>query len=268
VTDHRKEWPLAVFTVAVQFACGLALAATVVDLRGKPGEMAAIRPLAIAVFPLLAAGFCGSLFHLGRPLAAWKALANLRHSRLSLEVFSTMLFAAFALVYAGSWLARQAQGRPAIGVATSLLGLAAVWTSARVHMLETQPLFQSGWLPASFFSTTLVLGGFAAAVFVPSDSDARRIFLGAGLAGSLGLLLSAFWMSKRVWRAIAAPRQPRWGAWFLLYLLLVGVFPAGLVFFPPVPILIAPLAAFALIVLGALLGRMMVYALRDVTPRF
>ena len=257
----RRDWPLAVFSVAVQFACGLALAAVVVEFRHVPAEIVGFRPLGLAIFPVLAAGLLCSLFHLGRPFQAWRSLTNVRQSRLSFEILATLIFAGAALPASAFWATGE-DARVGLELLTALLGLAAVFVGAQVYMVPTQPVWNSAWLPVSFFATTLLLGGFASAVIVPWDVEVRRIFLGAGLGGGLVLLLALAFMAKRVPRPAAAPL-------FVAYVLLAGVLPATLVLFRPVGMLTpALIAAFGLIVLGALLGRIFLYALIESTPRF
>ncbi len=269
MTDYREDWPLAVFTVAVQVACGLALAATVVDFRSTPAEMAVFRPLAVAIFPVLAAGTLCSLLHVGRPLHAWRALANLRQSRLSMEVLLAVSFAFLALVYGACWWVDQTQARPALGVVASAVGLAAVVAGARVHMVPSQPIWNLGWLLASFAGTTTMLGGLAVVLFIPGQFGPRPVFLAAGVAGSVVLLISAIWISQALSRVVAAPlRTSRYLLWLVPHLALSGVFPIVLAFFLPLAAAPVRWTAFASILLGALAGRMLVYAVRDAIPQF
>ncbi|MBP1595962.1 MAG: reductase anchor subunit [Acidobacteria bacterium] len=190
-----SEWPLAVFTLAIQLSCGLALAATLSDWSGGHSDVG-MRPLGIAIFPLAAVGMLASLLHLGRPLSAWKSLYNLGTSRLSLEVLLTLLFVLAALMYSHSWWAHRPDHRVATGVATSLLALAAVASSTTVYLIPTQPAWNAGWVPASFFGTALLLGGTASAAFVGlrGPRDLLGCFLAGTVAGGLMLLASTVWM--------------------------------------------------------------------------
>lgn len=301
MSDGAKtnEWPLVIFTLALQLSCGLALAATFVDAIANPSVAAAMRPLALAIFPAVAVGMLASLLHLGQPLAAWKSLLNLRRSRLSLEVLLTALFALTALVYSSFWLTGRTEMRLALGMATSVLGLAAVISSAMIHVLPSQPAWNSGWVPASFLGTALLLGGFASAALVPWAGSAAssagvppgisalRLFLGAVFAGSAVVLLSALWMLARLsgvrGEQFASGRvggshwlTTRDYLWFGLHVLLAGLLPAALAlrFWPattatsPAKVLTAPLAlaAFLSIVLGTLVGRLLMYSLAASLP--
>ncbi len=162
-----------------------------------------MRPLGIAIFPLAAIGLLASLLHLGRPLSAWKSFLNLGTSRLSLEVFLTMLFVFAALLYSHSWWAHKPDHRVTTGVATSLLSLAAVASSTAVYLIPTQPAWNAGWVPVSFFGTALLLGGSASAAFVSLHGPRNLLgcFLGGAVAGSLMLIVSAVWMLATLSRA-------------------------------------------------------------------
>jgi anaerobic dimethyl sulfoxide reductase subunit C (anchor subunit) len=233
-----SEWPLIVFTLALQFACGLALAATLCDRNATPAPDA-MRPLALSIFPLAVLGLLASLFHLGRPISAWKSLLNLGSSRLSLEVLFSLLFVAAAFIYAHAWWTHRAEHRLAIGVVTSLLALAAVASSAAIYLIPTQPAWNSGWVPVSFLGTALLLGGAASAAFLNLEG-ARSLydsFLAGVVVGSLMLIVAAIWMvvtlSQGSSDGFASARlqdafhvlTSQYAAWFGLYLLLAGIVP-------------------------------------------
>ncbi len=258
----KREWPLTVFSIAVQFACGLALAGFVLDLRSVPAEMAAFRPLGMAIFPVIAAGLLCSLFHLGRPRHAGRALTNVRQSPLSFEILATLIFAGAALAYSGFWTIGREDSRLILSLATAGFGFAAVFAGARLYMVPTQPAWNSGWLPASFLGTALLLGGFAGAVVVTGDLDARRMFLAAGLGGGLLVLVAVVLMARRLGRSA--------GPLLVACAVLAGILPAVLVVLWPVASAVTPvlIAALALIVVGAVSGRMLIYALMESTPRF
>ncbi|HWR34991.1 MAG TPA: DmsC/YnfH family molybdoenzyme membrane anchor subunit [Clostridia bacterium] len=288
MTSHasKKEWPLVVFTVALQFACGLSIAAMLVDWKASPSEVAQLRPLAVAIFPIVALGMLASLLHLGRPLLAGRALLNLRRSKLSVEVLLSTFFACSALIYSGLWFTGATQPRLAGGIVTATLGLGAVVSSAMIYMLPTRPIWNSGWLPASFLGTTLLLGGLPSAALVAGAAEATllRTFVNATVAGSALLLLSAFWMLKHSSRLraeqsasadIEAPRpllNSREYLWLVLYIGFAGVMPGVIALMlwpvagaPDLPAIALRFAALPFAMLGVLLGRMLMYS---IAPRF
>jgi len=282
-----SEWPLIVFTVAIQLAGGLALAATCFDWAAASSDMV-MRPLGLAVFPLAALGLLVSLFHLGRPLAAWKSLLNLSSSRLSLEILLTLLFVGAALLYSHAWWAERADHRFALGVVTSVVALSAVVSSSSIYLIPTQPAWNSSWVPVSFIGTTLLLGGCAAAVV--ANLQGTRQFLGFSLGGavvgSLMLIGAAIWMLSSWSRGApdeftAAQLQgalqlvtQQHPIWLGLHLVLAGVLPivfAVLVWFGRSQV-VAPswmrILLFLAISSGAVIGRKLMYLAATAPGRF
>jgi anaerobic dimethyl sulfoxide reductase subunit C len=233
-----SEWSLIVFTLAIQLSGGLALAVTLSDRTAAPAE-GFLRPLGIAIFPLAAFGLLVSLLHLGRPTSAWRSFLNLGSSRLSLEVLLTLLFVGAAFLYSYTWWAHRLESRFAIGLATSLLAAGAVASSAAIYLVPTQPVWNSAWVPLSFFGTTLLLGGCAMIAF--ADPYAARGSLGYSLSGtvvgSLLLILAALWLISFLHHGstdeFAAVRlrdalqllTAQYPAWFGLHIFLAGVVP-------------------------------------------
>lgn len=278
--ESMSEWPLIVFTLALQFACGLALAATLCD-RNASASHDVMRPLALAIFPLAVLGLLASLGHLGRPSTAWKSILNLGSSRLSLEVLLTLLFVAAAFIYTHAWWIQRVEHRLAIGVVTSLLALAAVAASAAIYLIPTQPAWNSGWVPLSFLGTALLLGGAASAAFLSPEGgwNLNGLFLAGAVVGSLMVIVAAIWMvvtlSQGSSDAFAAARlqdafhilTSRYAVWLGLYLVLAGI----------VPMVLAALLwmgrnyvgarsglrllLFIAIVSGAIIGRRLMYLL-------
>jgi anaerobic dimethyl sulfoxide reductase subunit C (anchor subunit) len=272
-----REWPLILFTLATQLACGLTLGATVFETKARPSDAVLMRPLAMAIFPVVAIGILLSMAHLGRPLMAWRALVNLGQSRLSLEVILTAVFALLALAYSGFWWMGRTEGRLALGAATGVAGIAAVVAGAALYTVPTQPAWNSGWVPASFLGTAVLLGGLAPAVLISwrENTGLLRIFLGASVAGSLLLLIAALWMmanlSRRAYDPFTAARlagllqllTSRNSLWLGCYVVLVSVLPAAVAvrLWPEERVEITPFtgALLAAVVLGTAIGRAMMY---------
>ncbi len=239
-----KEWPLVVFTLSIQLACGLALAATV--FNADP-----MRPLAMATFPLVALGVAFSIAHLGRPLGFWRAFRSIRQSPLSLEIAVTAVFAVLALAYSVFWATGRVEGRLLMGAITSGVGVAAVIASALVYMVPAQPAWNSGWVPISFVGTAVLLGGITSAVFV-ADAGVSPLFRTETVVGGLLLLIAAVWMLVKL------PRPWHWkdSVWLGCYLALVSILPAAAAFGShPAP------SVLAAVRLGAVIGRGLMYSL-------
>jgi formate dehydrogenase iron-sulfur subunit len=133
---EEPHWPLVWLTLISQVALGVSATA------GSAGE----RVLAAA---LAGAGMVGALGHLGRPIAAWKALRNLRRSWLSREVALLSLYAAVA---AGAVLV------PGLTPVAAVAGAAGVFASARLYIVPGRPAWDTPLTIVRFFATALALG--------------------------------------------------------------------------------------------------------------
>lgn len=136
VRPEHPHWPLVWLTLLTQLAFGASATAS------SPGE----RFLAAA---LAGAGLVGAIFHLGRPVAAWKALRNLRRSWLSREVAFLSAYAALAAV---------AVVVPLIAVPAAAVGAAGVYASARLYVVPGRPAWNSRLTIVRFFATAGALG--------------------------------------------------------------------------------------------------------------
>jgi DMSO reductase anchor subunit len=283
MADRRRarEWPLAIFTLALQCGCGMTLAAAFAEWKGSAPEM---RPLGLAAFPIVAAGILASLLHLGRPLSAWKSLTNPARSRLSREIWLAGTFAVAALAYGAMWLAEGGELRGVTGVVTALLGVIAVASSASLYVLPARPFWRASWLTLSFVAATLLLGGLAAAMV--ARPGLLRGYMAVASAGAVLLLISAALMMARWLRLrrrgsadpvleVWPPGRPARRNWLAsaLYLLLAGVTPLLLsvwLWLEPGAVLSAatPVITFAAALAGVALGRMLMFWLPDSLARF
>ncbi|MEK8023528.1 MAG: DmsC/YnfH family molybdoenzyme membrane anchor subunit [Candidatus Hydrogenedentota bacterium] len=119
-----------------------------------------------------------SIFHLGRPIHAWKALRMWKRSWLSREVLLFSLFSGFASLYSGLWLDRMylglfpftAPARIALGSLVVLSGLAGVFSSAYIYMVPARPAWNTPRTLLRFFMTAFILGPlFAASLLLGSE---------------------------------------------------------------------------------------------------
>jgi DMSO reductase anchor subunit len=102
-----------------------------------------------AAAAVAAIGVIGALFHLGRPIAAWKALRNLRRSWLSREV---------ALLGAYTVLAITTAAIPVVAPLTVAVGCAGIYASARLYVVPGRPAWDTPLTIVRFFATALALG--------------------------------------------------------------------------------------------------------------
>jgi anaerobic dimethyl sulfoxide reductase subunit C len=179
---NLHDWSLILFTILAQMAVGAFVVLGIVHFLAvrQAGKVAADRlsDLALlAIGPVLLLGLGASLFHLGSPWLAYRAIFNVGSSWLSREILFGTLFAASGGLFAilqwrkiGTFAVRNV-----IAVIAALLGLALVYSMAQVYMMRTVPVWNSWATPLSFYVTTFLLGGLAlAAAFVTTYRYVRR----------------------------------------------------------------------------------------------
>ena len=109
-------------------------------------------------------GLTASLFHLGRPHLAYRAILGWRHSWLSREVLMFGIFAVLATVLvaaeacAPGWLARQPRLHAALLATVVASGLCGVGSSVMVYHVVRRPFWHASRSCFKFAGTTLVLG--------------------------------------------------------------------------------------------------------------
>lgn len=148
--------------------------------------------LAVAAIALFVA-----VFHLGRPLYAYKALRMWKRSWLSREVLLFALFSSLGAVYAGLKLGVSLWQWPlsewalfVLGAAVVFLGLAGVYASAKIYQVPARPAWNTVRTPLRFFLTGLILGPlFALAVYSAYIHQESRELIALSFKGpALGFL--------------------------------------------------------------------------------
>jgi len=160
------------------------------------GNAARLWISAVASLGLAGVSLGASTLHLGRPIYAWRAMKGLRHSWLSREVLGLSVFAGIASAYAGMLLL-DLPGRPGVGLATLLAGVAGVTCSARIYLVRARPAWASGYTVAEFFATAILLG----ALFVRTMGVSSASWLPWAAAAGAGLQLGTqtlkfLWLSQ------------------------------------------------------------------------
>jgi Fe-S-cluster-containing dehydrogenase component/DMSO reductase anchor subunit len=103
VNPQHAHWPLVVMLVLTQLSVGAFIAGLALESWLGVDSFRELLPIHAASslgFGLLA--LTASLFHLGRPLYAFRAVLGLRHSWLSREIVAFGLFAGLATAYAAA----------------------------------------------------------------------------------------------------------------------------------------------------------------------
>jgi anaerobic dimethyl sulfoxide reductase subunit B len=167
-----REPSLVAFTLLAQMAAGLFCSLLAVRFLAGPQADALLAMPFLAVGPLLLAAMLASLLHLGRPLRAWRAVANLRTSWLSREIASSVAFvlgwAAYIGMSAAGW--GSPTGRLAVGGVAALAAVVQVYSMVRIYRLRTVPAWDSPSTTVTFTLAALTLGTLAAALLISVDA--------------------------------------------------------------------------------------------------
>jgi anaerobic dimethyl sulfoxide reductase subunit C (anchor subunit) len=177
-----RGWALVIYTLLTQMAVGSFVVLGIVHyfaLRKANAEQAdrlSDRAL-LAIGPILVLGILTSLFHLGNPINAPRAITNLASSWLSREIFFTVLFAIFGGAFAlAQWRKISTFAvRNIIAWIAALLGLGLVYSMSHIYMLPTQPAWDTLATPVQFFTTTFLAGSLAiGSAFVANYAYVKR----------------------------------------------------------------------------------------------
>lgn len=179
---NTREWALIAFTILSQMTVGSFIVLGVVHFYAtrRKGMAEADRMsdrALVALIPVLGLAMLASLFHLGNPLNAPRAVTNFATSWLSREILATVIFGVLAVLFAalqwfkvGSFTVRNV-----IAWVAAVVGLVQVYSMARVYMVFAQPAWNTIATPISFFATTLLLGALAmGAAFVTNYAIEQR----------------------------------------------------------------------------------------------
>jgi anaerobic dimethyl sulfoxide reductase subunit C (anchor subunit) len=179
---NAREWALVIYTLLVQMSVGSFVVLGIVHFYAirktnmEQADRLSNRAL-LAIGPILVLGILASLFHLGNPINAPRAITNLASSWLSREIFFTVLFAIFGASFAfAQWRKISTFAvRNIIAWIAALLGLALVYSMSHIYMLPTQPAWDSLATPIQFFTTAFLAGALAVgSVFVANYAYVRR----------------------------------------------------------------------------------------------
>ncbi len=166
------EQPLIAFTLLSQMAVGILWISVLVGIS-------TVR----VVGGLMLLALLASLFHLGTPRSAWRAIANVRSSWLSREIL-------FATLFAGASLAAALTALDLIVGAALLLGAALLVSMANAYRIRTIAAWDTWRTPVAFAATMLLLGAFSVAVLLSLDtaaaSGASRTWTEWLMVGAMG----------------------------------------------------------------------------------
>lgn len=219
---EKPHYSLILLTVLTQLSVGGFFSLAAMDLLlpywGLPDHFPKfLRVGSLAMLGTALLALFVSVFHLGRPLYAFRALKMWRRSWLSREVLFFSLFAASAGLYS-LW----AWSRPLMPdilklllmAAVILCGFAGVYSSAKIYMVPARPSWNTPRTLVNFLATSFLLGPLMALLVYAWNAHHLRIplpfaesaafsagkllvflILAAGLIQLLGILIKLFFMA-------------------------------------------------------------------------
>ncbi|RIK86376.1 MAG: molybdopterin oxidoreductase [Planctomycetota bacterium] len=171
VHSQHAHWPLVIMLVLTQLSVGAFVAGWIADLWTADVQEHALRPLYAAsalAFGLLA--LAASLFHLGRPQYAYRAVLGIKHSWLSREIVAFGLFALLAVAYAaavaaaqetawlGSLAGRLARWTEPLRLGVTVFGAVGVACSAMIYIVTRRECWSGLRVALRFVLTAAILG--------------------------------------------------------------------------------------------------------------
>lgn len=229
---EHPHWPLIIMLILSQTAVGLLATLPLLSALGTDQFAGGAFPIALCAFGALNVGLIAAIFHLGRPMGAWRFFLGLRTSWMSREilafsVFAGAAFAAMAATFLLGPLAAQFEDHIPIPVPSSLrelaapatvygaifLGVAAVFTSAMIYIDTHRAFWRADLTLGKFYGTTFLLGTAGAAVILACTgsllaadfSRAVSVFAGLALMIRAGL---GMWESATFKRALHDTGDP------------------------------------------------------------
>lgn len=156
---QHAHWPLILMLVLTQLSVGV-----FVFLSALPANLQPIAAIVATVS--LMAGLGASVFHLGRPLKAWRAFLGWRKSWMSREILAFNLFAPLAITVTlalnlpPDWSAGLRPGAllPWLIPAAALTGLLSIFCSAMIYHDTYRACWRGARSIGRFLGTTAVLG--------------------------------------------------------------------------------------------------------------
>ena len=203
VQPEAPHYSLVFMTVLTQLAAGGFLTLWLGDLFSHFFDF--LKPLqeflafgAFGILTVTGIALSASMFHLGRPLYAYKALRMWKRSWLSREVLLFTLFSFFGAPYAGLLLASHYLGfgvpefiRWTLGGGVALLGMAGIFASAKIYMVPARPAWNTIRTPLRFFMTGFILGPLFSVVVYTM----RSVIIGTGIISSEAVGFLVAWIT-------------------------------------------------------------------------
>jgi anaerobic dimethyl sulfoxide reductase subunit B (iron-sulfur subunit) len=210
--NPQSEIPLMIFTLLTQMAIGAFLTLLLIFLL-QGNDLAVIWAMNgsfLGVGVVLLGAVFASLFHLGKPMDAWRALSHLRKSWLSREILFLTAFGILWLVLFGMSLFQVGtiSTWKVLAVIVVSCGLAELYCMQRVYQLRCIPAWNQARTLLEFALAGIVLGALLTCALLPArlltgfmDGISLAVMLAFLVAGIL--TLSGRWDKNKIlikWR--------------------------------------------------------------------
>lgn len=262
------EWPLILFTVMSQLVVGATGTLWLLEASGKPVKAQTGKPLVASLIIILGGGLVISLFHLGHPLLALRAVTNLGSSWLSREVMLFSITLVLLVLYYLRMSDTDPKGRKTMGGVASLVALLALIASALVYTIPAR----SGWdnlYPTFFFiMTAVILGPLYVGIFLSRKGE--TLFNTVSFAGAaafvsgIGFVLYLSLLLKGTPEGYQTALNLLSSGSFWLRVVLNWLFPAGIFlasYLKKTKLSQTTLAGlFLMVLIGEVLGRELFYS--------
>ena len=144
------------------------------------------------------AGLVSSMFHLGHPERAWRALSQWRSSWLSREGVLAIVTLTVFVLYAGIWLVTGFRS-DVVGAGVTVLAALTVYGTAMIYAsLKTVPLWHTILTPLCYLLFAAAGGGLLATLVSAATGEFPQPLATAAL-----ILMVLAWAAKSAWWARA-----------------------------------------------------------------
>lgn len=152
------DLPLVIFTILSQLVVGGFITLWWLERKKKTISRKSGLIISIAIVIIGGISVLISLLHLGQPLSAYRAILNFAVSWLSREITFYGIFVGLSMVYAWFWFKEDADKRNIIGWISSIIGMIAIFSSAKIYMIPSVPAWNGVSTMFTFFLTSVLLG--------------------------------------------------------------------------------------------------------------
>lgn len=262
VRPEAPHWPLVVMTVLTQLSVGSFASIWILQLAGANSRLGTA---ALGTLILGGLALASSVFHLGRPIYAYRALKMWKRSWLSREVLLFGCFSTMAGLYAGSLRLGLPFSRQ-LGGATAVLGALGITASAFIYLVPARPSWNTKFTISDFFLTAALLGLlFAVAIGATHGHALTMIGVVAASAQLANQMLRFLWMIASESFELQASARLLSTTLAKTFLLRCALLIAGGIILPLSGLGLARFAALALAFAGEIVGRYLFYV--SVVPK-